>query len=119
MAMLLITHDLGVIAGNTQRVMVMYAGRLVESSSTEDVFTNASHPYTVALHQSLPRIDERQDRLPTIEGQPPDLRRAIRRVPLRAALPEEDRPLRGRGPAVDASGDRPPGGLTGVDPRAH
>ena len=81
MAMLLITHDLAVVAGITQRVMVMYAGRLVESSSTEDVFTRASHPYTVALHQSLPRIDERRERLKTIEGHPPDLRRAIQGCP--------------------------------------
>ena len=89
MAMLLITHDLGVIAGITQRVMVMYAGRLVESSTTEDVFTRAAHPYTVALHRSLPRIDERQVRLPTIEGHPPDLRRAIRGCPFAPRCPRK------------------------------
>lgn len=75
--MLLITHDLGVVAGVTRRVMVMYAGRIVESSSTEDVFTRASHPYTVAIHNSLPRIDVRQERLVTIEGQPPDPARPV------------------------------------------
>ena len=79
--MLLITHDLGVVAGITQRVMVMYAGRIVEASSTEDVFIRASHPYTVALHRSLPRIDVRQERLVTIEGQPPDPTRPIRGCP--------------------------------------
>ena len=87
MAMLLITHDLGVIAGITQRVMVMYAGRLVESVTTEDLFTRASHPYTVALHQSLPRIDKRQERLPTIQGHPPDLRLAIRGCPFAPRCP--------------------------------
>ena len=89
MAMLLITHDLGVIAGITQRVMVMYAGRLVESSTTEDVFTRASHPYTVALHRSLPRIDERQDRLTTIEGQPPDLSKRILGCPFAPRCPRK------------------------------
>ena len=79
--MLLITHDLGVVAGVTQRVMVMYAGRIVESSTTADVFTRASHPYTVALHRSLPRIDVRQERLVTIEGQPPDPTRRVEGCP--------------------------------------
>ncbi len=98
--MLLITHDLGVVAGVTQRVMVMYAGRIVESSSTEDVFTNASHPYTVALHRSLPRIDVRQERLVTIEGQPPDPTQPVRGCPFAPRCPsridrcaDEDPPL--------------------------
>ncbi len=79
--MLLITHDLAVVAGITRRVMVMYAGRIVEASSTEDVFTRPAHPYTVALHRSLPRIDERRERLMTIEGQPPDPSRPIAGCP--------------------------------------
>lgn len=79
--MLLITHDLGVVAGVTRRVMVMYAGRIVEASTTEDVFTRASHPYTVALHRSLPRIDVRQERLVTIEGRPPDPTRPVTGCP--------------------------------------
>ncbi|MDE0369550.1 MAG: ABC transporter ATP-binding protein [bacterium] len=98
--MLLITHDLGVVAGVTQRVMVMYAGRIVESSSTEDVFTRASHPYTVALHRSLPRIDVRQERLVTIEGQPPDPTQLVRGCPFAPRCPsridrcaDEDPPL--------------------------
>jgi len=80
-AMLLITHDLAVVAGVTQRVMVMYAGRIVESASTEDLFTRAAHPYTLALHRSLPRIDQRLERLPTIEGLPPDPGRPIAGCP--------------------------------------
>ncbi|MDE0710397.1 MAG: ABC transporter ATP-binding protein [bacterium] len=98
--MLLITHDLGVVAGVTQRVMVMYAGRIVESSSTADVFTRASHPYTVALHRSLPRIDVRQERLVTIEGQPPDPTQPVRGCPFAPRCPsridrcaDEDPPL--------------------------
>ncbi len=98
--MLLITHDLGVVAGVTQRVMVMYAGRIVESSATADVFTRASHPYTVALHRSLPRIDVRQERLVTIEGQPPDPTQPVRGCPFAPRCPsridrcaDEDPPL--------------------------
>ena len=98
--MLLITHDLGVVAGVTQRVMVMYAGRIVESSTTADVFTRASHPYTVALHRSLPRIDLRQERLVTIEGQPPDPTRPAEGCPFAPRCPSridrcatEDPPL--------------------------
>ena len=98
--MLLITHDLGVVAGVTQRVMVMYAGRIVEASSTEDVFARASHPYTVALHASLPRIDVRQERLVTIEGQPPDPTRSVEGCPFAPRCPSvidrcaaEDPPL--------------------------
>ena len=85
--MLLITHDLAVVAGITRRVMVMYAGRIVEASSTEDVFARPSHPYTVALHRSLPRIDERQERLPAIEGQPPDPSRPIEGCPFAPRCP--------------------------------
>ena len=85
--MLLITHDLGVVAGVTQRLMVMYAGRIVEASSTADVFARPSHPYTVALHRSLPRIDTRQERLVTIEGQPPDPTRPIEGCPFAPRCP--------------------------------
>ena len=85
--MLLITHDLGVVAGVTQRLMVMYAGRIVEASSTEDVFTRPAHPYTVALHRSLPRIDTRQERLVTIEGQPPDPSRPVEGCPFAPRCP--------------------------------
>ena len=85
--MLLITHDLGVVAGVTQRLMVMYAGRIVEASSTEDVFARPAHPYTVALHRSLPRIDTRQERLVTIEGQPPDPSRPVEGCPFAPRCP--------------------------------
>ena len=85
--MLLITHDLGVVAGVTQRLMVMYGGRIVEASTTEDVFARPAHPYTVALHRSLPRIDARQERLVTIEGQPPDPTRPIEGCPFAPRCP--------------------------------
>ncbi|MGH7698528.1 MAG: ABC transporter ATP-binding protein [Candidatus Dormibacteria bacterium] len=74
MAVLLITHDMGVIAGRADRVMVMYAGKIVESASTVDLFENMHHPYTEALLASIPRLEQRTDApLYTIPGLPPDL----------------------------------------------
>ena len=76
-SLILITHDLGVVAGMTQRINVMYAGFIVETATTADLFAAPSHPYTVGLLHSIPRLDEeRPDRLIPIEGTPPDQRRA-------------------------------------------
>ncbi len=76
-ALILITHDLGVVAGMTQRINVMYAGYVVESASTIDLFARPSHPYTVGLLHSIPRLDDDgTDALIPIEGRPPDMRRA-------------------------------------------
>jgi peptide/nickel transport system ATP-binding protein len=74
MAMLLITHDMGVIAGHADRVNVMYAGRLVEEAETETLFDHMHHPYTQALLGSIPRLDQdARKRLANIPGIPPDL----------------------------------------------
>src|SRR5882672_6295029 len=73
-ATILITHNLGVVAGMCERVMVMYAGRVVESGPTEDVFAHPKHPYTWSLLRSIPRLDaERHEPLKPIEGLPPNL----------------------------------------------
>ncbi len=73
-AVMLITHDLGVVAGTCQYVNVMYAGHVVESAPVKQVFETPAHPYTVGLLQSIPRLDEsRGTRLTPIAGQPPDL----------------------------------------------
>jgi peptide/nickel transport system ATP-binding protein len=73
-AMMLITHDLGVVAGVVDRMLVMYAGRVVESGTVEQVFNQPSHPYTIGLLASLPRLEgERSRRLTRIPGQPPSL----------------------------------------------
>ncbi len=73
-ALILITHDLGVIAGHAARICVMYAGRLVETGSTEDVFYRPRMPYTLGLLGSLPRLDKAEkDRLTPIKGSPPSL----------------------------------------------
>ena len=76
-ALILITHDLGVVAGMTQRVNVMYAGFIIETAPTAELFANPHHPYTVGLLHSIPRLDEEQpEELVPIEGTPPDQRRA-------------------------------------------
>jgi len=76
MAMLLITHDMGVIAGHADRVQVMYAGRMVEVTRTPNLFQHMRHPYTRALLASIPRLSQDGNRrLLTIGGLPPDLSR--------------------------------------------
>jgi oligopeptide transport system ATP-binding protein len=76
-ALILITHDLGVVAGMTQRINVMYAGFIVETAPTPELFAKPSHPYTVGLLHSIPRLDAPLDEaLVPIEGRPPDMRRA-------------------------------------------
>jgi peptide/nickel transport system ATP-binding protein len=74
MAVLLITHDLGVIAGRADRVLVMYAGKIVEKAETSELFRRTRHPYTAALLASIPKLGEpTSQRLHSIPGLPPDL----------------------------------------------
>jgi len=74
MAIIWITHDLGVVAGMADRVIVMYAGYIVEEANVEDLYDAPSHPYTLALLAALPRVDRRRDqRLKSIPGTPPNL----------------------------------------------
>jgi peptide/nickel transport system ATP-binding protein len=73
-AMILITHDLGLVAENANRIAVMYGGRIVEQSDVKRIFTAPRHPYTAGLLASLPRVDERRATLYSIPGQVPDLR---------------------------------------------
>ena len=74
MAIIWITHDLGVVAGLADRVQVMYAGYVVEEAVVREVYANPRHPYTLGLLQSIPRVDElRKEKLQPIEGLPPDL----------------------------------------------
>lgn len=74
MPMILITHDLGVVAGRTDEVIVMYAGRIMERATTETLFTNMRMPYTEALFESIPKIEyPSHTRLAIIPGRPPDM----------------------------------------------
>ena len=82
MAVVLVTHDLGVVAGVADRILVMYAGRVVEEASTRDLFARPTHPYTLGLLQSVPRVaGAAHTRLAHIEGIPPRLDRPFTACP--------------------------------------
>jgi oligopeptide/dipeptide ABC transporter ATP-binding protein len=93
-ATVLVTHNFGAVAGTTDRIMVMYAGRIVEMAATPVLFSDPLHPYTKGLLHSIPRVDtETQERLFSIAGAPPDLmREVIRGCPFspRCVLVEDD-----------------------------
>jgi oligopeptide/dipeptide ABC transporter ATP-binding protein len=74
MAMILVTHDLGVVAGRAHDIAVMYAGQIVESAPAADLFARVRHPYTEALLESIPKLEmAKHTRLNAIGGRPPDL----------------------------------------------
>jgi len=83
MAMIWITHDLGIVAGLADTVQVMYGGRIVERGTSTEVFKDTRHPYTLGLLKSLPRHDKRSggERLTQIEGSPPDMRKEPKGCP--------------------------------------
>ena len=100
-AVLLITHDLGVVAEVANRVVVMYAGQVVEEAELRELFKDPLHPYTWGLLGSVPRVDlDRPKRLPTISGSPPSLLQLppgchfITRCPHRMPICETDPELR-------------------------
>ncbi|ROQ93447.1 ABC transporter ATP-binding protein [Desulfosoma caldarium] len=94
MAVLLITHDLGVVAETCRRVVVMYAGRVVEEASVEELFSNPAHPYTQGLFASLPKIAGPRGKLTPIPGTVPSLHR----LPQGCAF--QDRCSRAKGPCL-------------------
>jgi oligopeptide transport system ATP-binding protein len=106
-ALIIITHNLGVVARYARRVNVMYAGSIVESGSAAAIYHNPRHPYTMALLHSVPRLDRpRQSRLDPVDGQPPDLTRLDAGCPFRprcrfaiAACANTRPPLEPAGPA--------------------
>jgi oligopeptide/dipeptide ABC transporter ATP-binding protein len=87
-AVILVTHDFGIVAANADRVAVMYAGRIVEIGSTLDVFNHPAHPYTRALLRCLPDVELKRQRLVEIGGQPPDLARLPPGCPFAPRCPE-------------------------------
>ncbi len=102
-ALIVITHNLGVVARYADRVIVMYASRLVEEGDADDVFHRPRHPYSMGLLRSVPRLDRpRGAKLETIEGLPPNAALTAARLPLCAALPLQDRDLRDRARACCA-----------------
>ncbi|MCK9273883.1 MAG: ABC transporter ATP-binding protein [Syntrophales bacterium] len=73
LSMIVVTHDFGIVARACDRVAVMYAGKIVENAETRELFNNPAHPYTIALLNSLPKMEMKVDTLYSIEGQPPEL----------------------------------------------
>jgi peptide/nickel transport system ATP-binding protein len=69
----MVTHDLGIVAKICDRAAVMYAGKIVESAKIRDLFNNPTHPYTIALLKSLPKMEDSVKRLYSIPGQPPNV----------------------------------------------
>ena len=108
MALILITHNMGVVANMCDRVAVMYAGQIVEEAPIDDLFDDPRHPYTWALLRSLPSIDKSGERLPAIPGFPPDMTdppsgcRFRPRCPFAEPVCEEPPPLERVGTARDS-----------------
>jgi oligopeptide/dipeptide ABC transporter ATP-binding protein len=87
-AIILVTHDFGIVAANADRVAVMYAGKIVEMGSTLQVFNTPSHPYTQALLRCLPSVELKRQHLVEIGGQPPDLSRLPPGCPFAPRCPQ-------------------------------
>ncbi len=87
MAMILITHDLGVVAGVADRIAVMYAGRIVEHADVRSLYRTPAHPYTKGLLESIPRMDVKGQELATIKGLPPNLMRIPSGCPFHPRCP--------------------------------
>jgi oligopeptide transport system ATP-binding protein len=88
MGMILITHDLGVVADVADRIAVMYAGRIVEQANVYDLYAKPRHPYTMALLDSIPRLDRKGQELHTIRGLPPNLLRPPSGCPFHPRCPQ-------------------------------
>jgi oligopeptide/dipeptide ABC transporter ATP-binding protein len=88
-AIILVTHDFGIVAANADRVAVMYAGKIVEMGSTLQVFNTPSHPYTQALLRCLPSVELQRQQLVEIGGQPPDLAHLPPGCPFAARCPQQ------------------------------
>jgi len=73
MSIILITHDLGVVAGNSDDMLVMYGGEIMEIGKTENIYSAPTHPYTQGLMSAVPRLDDSEERLITIPGNPPNM----------------------------------------------
>ena len=86
-AIIMITHDLGVVAGICDKVLVMYAGRTMEYGEARDVFYQPSHPYSIGLLNAVPRLDAEGDALLTIPGNPPNLLRLPKGCPFQPRCP--------------------------------
>jgi oligopeptide/dipeptide ABC transporter ATP-binding protein len=106
LAMIFITHNIGIVAKMCDRVAVMYAGRLVERAPVRTIFNQPAHPYTEALLNAMPKLTDRSERLWSIEGQPPDLSNLPPGCPFSPRCPKaEDRCRREVPPEVQVGDD--------------
>ena len=105
-AIIMITHDLGVIAGLSDRVMVMYAGNVVETGTVRDIFYSPQHPYSQGLLNSMPRLDDaKHEKLVSIPGQPPNLQHLPAGCNFRPRCPYAFEPCDGEEPVLKALGE--------------
>ncbi|PRY24190.1 oligopeptide transport system ATP-binding protein [Aliiruegeria haliotis] len=104
-AMILITHDLGIVAGACERTMVMYGGRIMERGPTSEIFASPTHPYTRGLLDAVPRLDRKEDVLPTIPGEPPDMLRGFGGCPFQPRCPLADDLCKTQPPALERISD--------------
>ncbi|MBF0930816.1 MAG: ABC transporter ATP-binding protein, partial [Actinomyces graevenitzii] len=103
---IMITHDLGVVAGMADRVAVMYAGRIVETGDVDEIFYNSRMPYTIGLLGSLPRLDAKKDAaLATLEGNPPSLLNLPKGCPFAPRCPLVTDKCRGEEPTLKKHGE--------------
>ena len=105
---IMITHDLGVVAGICDRVLVMYAGRTMEYGAVDDIFYRPTHPYTIGLLGAIPRLDGKQEMLTTIPGNPPNLVRLPAGCPFQERCPYVHEECRQHAPALQTNAN---GGL--------
>ena len=88
LGMIFVTHDFGIVSKMSDRVAVMYAGQVVEAAAVREIFDNPKHPYTSALINSVPKVDQKVDKLYSIEGQPPSLLNLSSGCPFRSRCPD-------------------------------
>lgn len=105
-AVILITHDLGVVAGFCDRTLVMYGGQVMEEGTTDDVFATPSHPYTSGLLKAVPRLDRDDSELITIAGEPPDMSNLPAGCPFSPRCAVQLENCRAERPALETTGDR-------------
>ncbi|WP_333713670.1 oligopeptide/dipeptide ABC transporter ATP-binding protein [Yoonia sp.] len=105
-AVILITHDLGIVAGFCDRTLVMYGGQIMEEGPTTDIFADPSHPYTSGLLKAVPRLDQEQGELATIAGEPPDMSHLPPGCPFSPRCAQQMDNCRTERPALEAKANR-------------